>query len=192
VTFGSLNYFGKVNPGVLQQWATVLRAAPNSRLLLQAPTGSSRRWAAESLQGAGVDASRQEFLDSVPRAKYLELYHRIDIGLDTLPYNGHTTSLDSFWMGVPVITIVGSTIVGRAGLSQLANLGLQDLIANNEDEFVRIATNLAGDLPRLRALRATLRERMQISPLMDGARFVRNLEAAYRAMWQASARQPNS
>lgn len=185
ITFGSLNYFGKVNPSVLQLWAGVLRAVPNSRLLLSAPAGSSRRWVAESMQGAGGDAGRVEFVERVPRAKYLELYHRIDIGLDTLPYNGHTTSLDSYWMGVPVVTIVGSTVVGRAGLSQLTNLGLQELIAKNADEFVRIAADLAGDVPRLRSLRASLRERMQNSPLMDGARFVRGLEAAYRAMWQA-------
>ena len=83
-------------------------------------------------------------------AKYLQTYHRIDIGLDTWPYNGHATSLDSFWMGVPVITLVGRTVVGRAGLSQLTNLGLAELIGHTPDEYVQIATELAGDLPRLR------------------------------------------
>ena len=65
-----------------------------------------------------------------PRPQYLELYHGIDVGLDTFPYNGHTTSLDSFWMGVPVVTLVGQTVVGRAGLSQLTNLGLPELVGH--------------------------------------------------------------
>ena len=114
----------------------------------------------------------------------MELYQRIDVGLDTFPYNGHTTSLDSFWMGVPVITLVGQTVVGRAGLSQLSNLGLQELIAQTPEQYVSIAAALAGDLPRLSQLRATLRERMQGSPLMDARRFARNIEAAYREMWR--------
>src|SRR5207249_4132197 len=117
-----------------------------------------------------------------PRPEYLMHYHQIDVALDTLPYNGHTTSLDSFWMGVPVVTMVGKTIVGRAGLSQLSNLGLTELIAETPEQFVRIAAELAADLPRLSLLRATLRQRMQTSPLMDGPRFTRNIESAYRGM----------
>jgi predicted O-linked N-acetylglucosamine transferase (SPINDLY family) len=111
-------------------------------------------------------------------------YHAIDIGVDTLPYNGHTTSLDSFWMGVPVVTLVGSSVVGRAGLSQLTNLGLTELIASTADQYVRIVGELAEDRPRLSRLRATLRARMQASPLMDAPRFTRNIEAAFRVMWQ--------
>jgi len=114
----------------------------------------------------------------------LELFHGIDIGLDTIPYNGHTTSLDALWMGVPVVTIVGNTVVGRAGLCQCNNLGLPDLVAQSPDQFVRIAIELASDLPRLTHLRQTLRDRMQRSPLMDATRFAKNVEAAYRTMWQ--------
>jgi predicted O-linked N-acetylglucosamine transferase (SPINDLY family) len=94
-------------------------------------------------------------------------------------------------MGVPVITLVGQTAVGRAGLSQLTNLGLPGLIAGTPEEFVRIAVDLAGDLPRLGDLRATLRGRMEASPLMDVERFTRGIEAAYRGMWQRwCARRP--
>src|SRR5258707_1158915 len=82
-------------------------------------------------------------VSSRPRSQYLELYYQIDIGLDTLPYNGHTTSLDSYWMGVPVITLVGQTVVGRAGFSQLMNLGLPELIAKKPEEYVRLAAELA-------------------------------------------------
>src|SRR5579863_9684706 len=101
----------------------------------------------------------------------MELYHRIDLGLDSFPYNGHTTSLDSFWMGVPVITLPGQTPVSRAGWCQLSNLGLTELAGQSPEEFVRIAVELARDLPRLIALRSTLRQRMEQSPLMDASRF---------------------
>ena len=78
-----------------------------------------------------------------PREQYLELYHEIDLGLDTFPYNGHTTSLDAFWMGVPVVTLAGQTVVGRAGVCQLSNLGLPELIARGTEQFVQIAVELA-------------------------------------------------
>jgi predicted O-linked N-acetylglucosamine transferase (SPINDLY family) len=130
-----------------------------------------------------------EFVAKQSRWEYLNIYHRIDIGLDTVPYNGHTTSLDSFWMGVPVITLVGQTAVGRAGLSQLTNLGLPELVARTPEQYVQIATDLAKDLPRLAELRRTLRPRMQASPLMDAPRFARNVEAAYRQMWRNWCRQ---
>jgi predicted O-linked N-acetylglucosamine transferase (SPINDLY family) len=86
-------------------------------------------------------------------------------------------------MGVPVITIVGQTVVGRAGLCQLNNLDLPELIADVPEQFVKIASDLAHDLPRLSQLRATLRKRMERSPLMDADRFTRNVEAAYRTIW---------
>lgn len=120
----------------------------------------------------------------LPRREYLKAYHRIDIGLDTLPYNGHTTSLDSLWMGVPVITLVGETLVGRAGFSQLRNLDFAECIAMTAEQFSEIAVALAGDLPRLSELRAGLRVRMQGSALMDAARFASAIESAYREMWQ--------
>ena len=104
--------------------------------------------------------------------------------LDSFPYNGHTTSLDAFWMGVPVVTLVGSTVAGRAGLCQSYNLGLPELVASDADQFVEIATQLAGDLPKLSALRRNLRARLENSPLMDAARFTRDLEGLYRKAWR--------
>jgi protein O-GlcNAc transferase len=88
-------------------------------------------------------------------------------------------------MGVPVVSLTGDARVSRAGLSQLTNLGLPELVARSESEYVHIAESLARDLPRLARLRETLRGRMQASPLMDAPRFARNLEAAYRSIWRA-------
>jgi predicted O-linked N-acetylglucosamine transferase (SPINDLY family) len=103
--------------------------------------------------------------------------------LDTFPYTGHSTSLDALWMGVPVVSLTGPSAVSRGGLSILSNLGLPELAASTEADYVRLAVELARDLPRLAALRATLRERLQASPLMDAPRFARQIEAAYRTMW---------
>ena len=181
VTFGCLNNFSKVNDGVLETWARVMDAVPGSKLLLLAPPGEVRRRAGRLLR---VDASRVEFADFQPRPLYLESYHRIDLCLDTFPYNGHTTSLDAFWMGIPVVTQSGGTAVSRAGFSQASNLGLPGLVARSPEEFVRIAADWAADLPRLAQLRGSLRERMEKSPLMDGKRFARSVENAYRIMWR--------
>jgi len=187
ITFGCLNNFCKINDGVLQLWAKVLSRTPQSRLLLLAPTGALREDLSNKSKQAGVDPERLEFVGFQPRLKYLTIYHGIDVGLDSFPYNGHTTSLDSFWMGVPVVTLIGNTVVGRAGLSQLHNLDLKELAARTPEEYVDIATKLAGDLQRLGDLRRTLRQRMQASALMDAERFARNVEAAYRQMWRGYA-----
>jgi predicted O-linked N-acetylglucosamine transferase (SPINDLY family) len=152
--------------------------------MVLAPEESAREMATRILSGHGIDPFRFRFISTKPRSQYMSIYHRIDIGLDTLPYNGHTTSLDSYWMGVPVVTLVGQTVVGRAGLSQATNLGLTELIGQTEEEFVAIATKLAGDLPRLSELRRGLRSRMEGSPLCDAKGFTCGIEGAYRQMWQ--------
>jgi predicted O-linked N-acetylglucosamine transferase (SPINDLY family) len=126
-----------------------------------------------------------EFVEPRPQREYLELYHRLDIVLDTFPYNGHTTSIDALWMGAPVVSLAGTAPVSRAGLSQLTNLGLPELVAQSEEDYVRIAVELAGNPPRLAELRATMRARMQASPLMDAPGYARNVEAAYQGMWKA-------
>src|SRR5262249_18869464 len=182
--FGSLNNFGKVNVPVLKLWARVLKAVDRSRLLLLAAEGPHRQHTLDVLEQEGVAPERVTFAAKQPRPQYLELYHHIDIGLDTFPYNGQTTTLDAFWLGVPVVTIVGQTAVARTGPSFVRNLGLVELVAATPDQFVSIAVELANDLPRLSRFRATLRERLQNSPLMDAPRFARNIEAAYRSMWE--------
>lgn len=173
-----------MNDATIRLWARVLRSIEDSHLLLLVPEGSPRDRVTRLLQVEGIGAERVAYAGKLPRPEYLALHHRIDLGLDTLPYNGHTTSLDAYWMGVPIVTLVGQTVAGRAGWSQLSNLGLTGLAAQTPDEFVRVATNLARDLPRLAALRAELRGRMERSPLMDAPRFARHIEAAYRAMWR--------
>lgn len=185
ITFGSLNNFCKVNDSVLHLWARVLSAVPQSQLILLAAEGVPHQHALQVLAQRGVAPDRVTFVSRQPRREYLEVYHRIDMGLDTFPYNGQTTTLDSLSMGVPVVTLAGSSSARRAGLSLLTNIGLPELVAVTHEQFVGIAAELARDLPRLSSLRASLRNRLQTSPLMDAPRFARNMEAAYRRMWHA-------
>jgi protein O-GlcNAc transferase len=195
VTFGCLNGYYKVNDAVLRLWAQVLQAVEGSRLLLLAYRGSHREQALKVLGEGGIAAQRVEFVEPQPCAAYMRLYHQVDISLDPFPYNGHTSSFDSLWMGVPVVTLLGKTVVGRGGYSQLMNLGLPELVAREPVEYVRIAAELAGDRARLAKLRSSLRPRMQASRLMDGPRFARDMEAALRDMWRrwcAGAGGPDS
>jgi predicted O-linked N-acetylglucosamine transferase (SPINDLY family) len=183
VTFGCLNYFGKVTAPILTAWRELLRLVPQSRLVLHAKPGAHRDRVRTFFAARDVDPERIEFAGVVPLAQYFERYHQIDVGLDPFPYAGGTTTCDALWMGVPVVSLAGKTAVSRAGLSILSNVGLPELVARTADDYVRIATSLAGDLPRLAALRAGLRRQMVNSPLMDGPCFARNVEAAFRDMW---------
>jgi predicted O-linked N-acetylglucosamine transferase (SPINDLY family) len=185
ITFGSLNHFRKVNDGVLRVWARVLAALPRSRLLLLSPQGRARDHVRSILASTGVEPDRIDFVDRCGRPEYLRRYCDIDVGLDVFPYNGHTTSLDALWMGVPVVTLAGETVVGRAGASQAVRVDLPELIATTPDEYVRIASALASDLEHLAELRGTLRDRLKRSVFMDGAGFARDLESAYRNVWRS-------
>ena len=185
VTFGCLGNFSKVNTVVLSVWAELLHAVKGSRLLLHAPEGSSRVRTLEVFERGGVDPARVRFAGRLPLKDYLELHGDIDIGLDPFPYGGGTTTLDALWMGVPVVSLAGEMAVGRGGFSILSNLGIADLVARSTDEYVHIAASLAGNVDRLVDLRNTLRRQMEMSPLMDEARFVRDIESIYIRIWEA-------
>jgi protein O-GlcNAc transferase len=185
LTLGCLNNPCKLTDHTLQLWGGVMRSLPDARLLLMAPPGRHREHLLQRLGAHRIAAERIDFRAFQPRGEYLRSYHDIDLGLDTFPYNGHTTSLDSLWMGVPVVTRVGRTSVGRGGLSQLFQIDLPELAAESDEAFVAISTALGEDLPRLAALRRGLRARLERSPLMDASRFARNVECAYRDAWQA-------
>ncbi len=142
MTFGCLNNFCKINQGVLELWSQVLRAVPASLVMLSEP-GSHCERTLVALEQLGVDPEPCGVHGEAARRKpYLGLYHGIDIALDTLPYNGHTTSLDALWMGVPVVTLVGQTVVGRAGLSQCTNLKLAGLWPGHRGNLCRTPQGL--------------------------------------------------
>jgi len=184
LTFGSLNNFVKTSPATLDLWAEILQGLPRSRLIVHSHPGSHLDAVRERLAGKGISPDRLEFPSRQPWPQYVQTYGRIDIALDPFPWGGGITTCDALWMGVPVVSLVGRTAVGRGGASILANVGVPELIAWTPQQYVQIATDLAKDLPRLAELRRTLRARMQASPLMNAPRFARNIEAAYRQMWR--------
>jgi predicted O-linked N-acetylglucosamine transferase (SPINDLY family) len=190
VTFGSMNQFGKVSAAVVDLWHEILKRVPQSRLLIHAMAGEYLRTILNRFEELGIASDRVEVVGRQEWQPYINTYQRIDISLDTIPYNGGITTCDNLVMGVPVVTLSGQTPVGRGGRSILCNIGLPELVAYSPEEYVNLAVRLAGDLPRLRELRKSLRGRMQASPLMNAARFARNVEAAYREAWRRWCAQP--
>jgi len=187
VTFGSFNNLAKVGPDVVRLWARVLAAVPQSRLVLKWKALSQvsvRERLTAAFAAEGIGADRLELRGQSPHADMLAQYGDIDIALDPFPYSGGMTSAEALWMGVPVVTFPQDRIASRQTVAFLTELGLTDLAAASEDDYVRIAAGLAADPERRADLRRTLRPRMAASPLTDGAQFTPDLEAAYRRMWR--------
>jgi protein O-GlcNAc transferase len=185
VTFGSFNAYSKVSPGMRAALVDILEQVPNSRLLISAvPLGEARRKLLNRFEAAGIDPSRIDIRGRGTHAEFLAWHGEIDLALDSFPYNGTTTTLHSLWMGVPFVTIAGTTHVSRVGASILSNVGLEDWVARDVADFVRIAVEKASDLQTLATLRGQLRGRVEHSAIRDERGFTRRLETAYRECWQ--------
>ena len=188
VTFGSFNNLSKITLSTVSTWARILEATPKSRLLLKnaslADVETRRRYLALFVE-RGIDIERLEFLSHISsESAHLETYNRIDIGLDTFPYNGTTTTCEALWMGVPVICLRGDRHASRVGASILTRVGQPNLIAETIDDYVAVAGALAKDQARLTTLRQSLRPAMATSPLCDAQGFTRDVETAYKDMWR--------
>ena len=184
ITFGVTNRLSKVTDEMIRLWARVLHAVADSKLLVLTRAAPGQDAAIRyRFASNGIPEARLIRAGTRPRAEYLSLYHRIDICLDTFPYNGHTTTCDALWMGVPLVTLAGRTHVSRTGMTVLASAGLSDLVAHDPDRYVDLAVQSAADRPRLTALRTGLRGSMRNGPLGDGLGLTRRLENAYRTMW---------
>ncbi len=188
ITFGSFNAMSKLTARMIQVWSSILQIVPNSRIVLKNLSlgdASTAQRIGTAFAQHGIAPDRVELRGSEPdRARHLRTYDLLDIALDPYPYHGTTTTCEALYMGVPVVSLAGAAHVSRVGLSLLVSIGLPELVAQSAEEYVRIAVELAGDNDRLSMLRQTMRQRMQCSPLMDEAGFVRDLESAYRDMWR--------
>jgi protein O-GlcNAc transferase len=187
VTFGSLNNLAKLNCAVIALWSRVLKQAPGSRLLLfrdmlrgEVEERIRREFACHGIGDGRIDL-RHELPD---KDAYLSVYQSIDIGLDPFPWNGHVTTCEALWMGVPVITLLGSTHRGRLAASVLCQAGLDEMVAKGEDDYIRIAVELAGDRKRLSRLRGGMRGQIADSTLCNGAVFAESVESVYREGWR--------
>ena len=187
VTFGSFNNVAKLGPEVVRLWARVLDAAPGSRLLLKwkhLSQPSVRERVSGAFAAAGVGPDRLELRGHSPHPDMLAEYADVDIALDPFPYSGGLTSSEALWMGVPVVTWPQDRVASRQTLAFLHGLGLEDLAARSEDDYVRIAAALAADADRRAELRRTLRPCMAAAPMNDPKAFAAALDAAYRWMWR--------
>ncbi|WP_224983689.1 O-linked N-acetylglucosamine transferase, SPINDLY family protein [Geomonas agri] len=192
ITFGSFNNLAKVTPEVIALWSRVLHAVPDSRLLLKAKPlvdhGVRGRILA-LFQEHGVAAERIELDQGQPGTReHLERYQRVDIGLDTFPYNGTTTTCEALWMGVPVISLAGDRHCSRTGASILTNCGLADLVTTSEAAYLDMTRQVAKDHATLREFRAGARERLRRSPLLDAGGVTRELETVLAELWATSRR----
>ena len=185
ITFGCLNNFAKVTDATLDLWGRVMAVVPNSRLILLTPLGSARTRVATALSKHAIAANRIQFIERLPRRDYLLMYHQIDIAVDTVPYTGHTTTLDALWMDTPVVTCTGTTAVSRGAASILHCVVLDELITHNPNDFVSATVALAKDAAWLKVLRSDLRTRFEQSQLMNGKSFARHMEQVYRDAWLA-------
>jgi len=194
ISFGSFNNLSKLSPSTVAVWARILKAVPDSQLILKA-------------QGLGDPATRHAVISwfsrhgivsdrlrpsgpTIPYNRFMSEYHHIDIALDPFPYNGGTTTCDALWMGVPVISLAGACFHSRMGASLLHRVGLDDLVADSDEQYIAIAIRLAKDLPRLASLRQSLRERVSSSSLGDAEGFTRALESLYGSITAAGAVSP--
>jgi predicted O-linked N-acetylglucosamine transferase (SPINDLY family) len=188
VTFGSFNRLTKVLEPVLRAWAEIMRAVPNSRLLLKDGLFDRDSYEAPilaTLAAEGIAAERISVLNKMDRAAHFAAYQDVDIALDPFPHGGGMTTLDALSMGVPVITTPGRTISSRLAAATLTSLDLSEYIAADLASYVALAAEMARDLDRLARARGMLRLRLANSQLGDPARYARAVEAAYRKIWRS-------
>ncbi len=182
ITFGSFNKAAKISDQTVALWTGVLRALPDARLLVKARALTEDETAnalKARFNAAGVAADRIQTLGwAAADSDHLALYQRIDIALDTFPYNGTTTTCEALWMGVPVITLAGQSHAARVGASLLTSAGLSDHIAETPDAFAAKAVALAKNTKGLKNIRDSLRDQLLKSRLTDAAAAARSFEDA--------------
>ncbi|GAA0709177.1 hypothetical protein [Dokdonella soli] len=185
--YASFNRLAKLNDGVIDAWADILRRVPESRLELRARhlgEPETRAHIAQRFAERGVDAARLQLGGELPYQELLAAYRRIDVALDPFPFSGCTTTCDALWMGCPVVTLPGATFVSRQSASLLWRLGRDEWVARSRDDYVACAARLAVDPGALRADRAGLRDTVR-AQLCDANAQAADFAAALRGLWQA-------
>ncbi len=195
ITFGCFNNLSKVTPDVLATWAEIMAATPASRLVLRTHAlgdAATRQAFTQRAAAHGLDAERVDLLGPAPHEELLAGYNQVDIALDPFPYAGGLTAIEALYMGAPLVAMAGTSFAGRHAVSHLSNMGMADWVAHDRAGYVARAVAAASNLPALAALRASLRPRLQASPLMDAPRFGRALGDALRHAWLAACQRSAS
>ena len=186
VTFGCFQNLRKVTDAVLEAWGSIMAQLPMARLRLQSKQLRDKEFVRlfhSHLADFGIDADRVSMHGAGAREDYLAAYAQVDLILDTFPYPGGATTCEALWMGVPVLTLAGDTLLARQGAGLLSAAGLRDWIADDRERYVEKAVMFASDLKGLAKRRAALRRQVMKSPLFDARRFARNFEKVLWEMW---------
>lgn len=184
VTFGSFNRLSKLNHAVIALWSQLLRALPESRIVLGAMPQDGYNTVIDWFAQEGVVRERLSFYPKCGMEAYLALHHQVDICLDTFPYSGGTITNHALWMGVPTLTMPGNTSPSRVGAAYLSHVGLEGFIAQDAEDFVKKGLSWAKDVEALARMRAELRGRFAQSALGQPALIAESLERALRIMWR--------
>jgi len=191
VTFGSYQMLSKISDRTLAAWSRILARVPSARLRLQSKPLSypaAMLNMRQRLATAAIDIARVDFHGEATREDYLASYGEVDVILDTFPFPGGTTTAEALWMGVPTVTLTGNSLLARQGESMMRCVGLEDWVAQDEQDYVTVAVARVSDLGTLGDLRKGLRSRALASPLFDATKFAGNLEAAFAEMALARGR----
>jgi predicted O-linked N-acetylglucosamine transferase (SPINDLY family)/predicted SAM-dependent methyltransferase len=188
ITFGSFNNFTKVNTYILGLWAELLLVVPKSRLIIKAKQLRDNDICQRVklfFESRGISSERIELIAWFSTYdEHMGFYSKVDIGLDTYPYHGTTTTCEALYMGIPVVTLAGETHLSRVGVSILKQVGLDELVAESAEAYVTKALKLASNVEMLSTIRKELRGKMDSSPLTKGGLFVKNLEKEYLNIWK--------
>jgi protein O-GlcNAc transferase len=187
ISFGSFNNLAKISPTTLKLWTDVLNAVPDARVIIKTTRcgdEGTRRRTVERFKALGLPMERVELLGPTrTQAEHLASYAKIDIALDTFPYNGTTTTCEALAMGVPVVSLAGEHHASRVSLSLLTAAGYRQWATNDPAQLVQIARELASDLQTLADMRLRLRDSLRQSTLCDGVSFARKMEKIFRDEW---------
>jgi protein O-GlcNAc transferase len=184
VVFSSFNQSYKITPAVFELWCRLLQEVPDSVLWLLHSSKTATANLRHAAERHGVASERLVFAGARPQTEHLGRLQNADIILDTLPVNAHTTASDALWAGVPVVTRPGEPFVSRVAASIVTNIGLSELVARDDEDYLRLAKELAQKPEYLADVKRRIRESSKTSPLFDSTRYTRNLEALYRVMWK--------
>ena len=185
ITFANFNNGPKTNSKSIKLWADVLKAAPDSKLMLKNKIYEDdfvKNDLIEKIEAHGVSADRIIFRCGTPHEEHLKALNEVDIALDPYPYTGGLTTCESLMMGVPTITWPGPHFAGKHSATHLTAAGYPELIAESAEDYVQKATDLAKDLKKLASYRVEMRDNVLASPLCDANRFARNFEKAIKEM----------
>ena len=187
VTYGCFNNSSKITEEVIETWSKILLNKKNSKIIIKAPSEDgeiAQEGILKKFKEFNVDNSRVLFSKrEEKRNDHYKIYNKIDISLDTFPYPGVTTSIESIWMGVPVLTLKGNNFVSRCGESINLNLKMSDFIAKNKTEYISKALSLTEDINNLVEIRKALRQKALASPLFDTEKFGQDFGDLLNNVW---------